>query len=982
MKRGQISDDDSQRIIGPYQIEELLGRGGMGEVYRAYDRRLQRPVALKHIRPEIADTHPRAQHRFRREARAAARLHHASVVQVFDILETDRGDWIVMEWVDGFSVAEMLRGGPLDHALAAALARQVAEGLAAAHEAGILHRDLKTENVMVTATGQAKILDFGLAKPLWPGPEGEEASLSLEGAILGTCRAMSPEQARGLPLDARSDLFSLGVLLYEMVTTVSPFKARTAADTLSQILRHQQPPVTDLEPAIPHPLSQLIDRLLAKAPELRPSSAAEVAEALLENTGASLADLSRPPAAHPGDPFGDEAPTLGPTRPVLRTLLLLDLVDSTTLIEAIGDQRTLEISQRHDRRSRQLIAEYGGLEIDKSDGFLILFERPVDAIRTALAYHQTLRELAEEEDLPLAARAGVHLGEVLLRENPPEDISRGAKPIEVEGIAKATTARVANLAGPHQTLLTRGAFDLSQRAIQTLGSVDGEVRCLHHGPYRFKGLSSPLEIYEVGVAGKAPLTPPAAKRLAFPAPPREVSHPSEADAPPGGRRWRWRWRWVTACFLVVFASAALLGWFGPSPPEQTPSSEVEPSSNPSKLGPSRLDGSNPGQAGSSDGSRNAVPLPSDSVVEASRRGMKLLEGYEIDQNLPEALELFHELTSRQPTSAPAQAGLARAYWRRYELDQRRDDLETGLPPAERAIAENPYLADAWASRGLLRWRLGLLEEAATDLDRALLLDPSNADASLGRGGTHESKNELEAAEAVYQQGLEASPVSFWLQQALGTLFWRQGRFDDAEAAFQRSIELDPSRPWGYRNLASVYHMQGRALEASATLQKGLQARPHPTLYSNLGTFLFFQGQYEEAAEAYRQALKLAPGIGEEIDWANLGDAYRQIPGQESAARDAYRQAIRSLRRKLAENPNNDTSRGRLALYLAKAGECTQAEVELTAMKLPPAQEATAWYRRATAWELCGDRPAALESLAAALAGGIPERRGGAGSRVF
>jgi eukaryotic-like serine/threonine-protein kinase len=280
-------DPRTPRDIGPYHIEERLGAGGMGEVYRAYDQRLGRSVAVKLIRPEISGDE-RARERLRREARAAAGLSHPQVVQVFDIVEHGETEAIVMELVEGKPLSQLLRqGGPLDVATSVQLGREIAEALGAAHERGILHRDLKAENVMVTPEGHVKILDFGLARSL----AGDDAPLTQTDVVIGTYRCMSPEQAHGLPLDARSDLFSLGVLLYEMLTGLSPFQGTTALDTLTRICSHGQRPVSEIRPATPPPLSGLVDDLLQKDRLLRPPSARRVAAELAEIGGGG----GRPP---------------------------------------------------------------------------------------------------------------------------------------------------------------------------------------------------------------------------------------------------------------------------------------------------------------------------------------------------------------------------------------------------------------------------------------------------------------------------------------------------------------------------------------------------------------------------------------------------------------------------------------------------------------------------------------------------------------
>ncbi len=191
----------------------------------------------------------------------------------------------------------------------------------------------------------------------------------------------------------------------------------------------------------------------------------------------------------------------------IRTLLLSDLVDSTQLVTEMGDARAAELWHRHDRQARDLLDEHGGREIDKTDGFLMLFSRPWQAVRYALAYHRALRRLSEDEGRTLGARVGIHLGEVVLRENPPEDVARGAKPLEVEGLAKPMAARLMSVAQGGQTLLTRGAFDLARRGAAG-DEAPHDLRWVAHGDYLFKGVNETVEVFEVGRPGEAPLMPP------------------------------------------------------------------------------------------------------------------------------------------------------------------------------------------------------------------------------------------------------------------------------------------------------------------------------------------------------------------------------------------------------------------------------------------------------------------------------------------
>jgi serine/threonine protein kinase/Flp pilus assembly protein TadD len=264
--------------VGPYRLEQKLGAGGMGAVWRAWDERLKRPVALKRILGTANDD-PRLRERFRREAEAVARLNHPAIVHIYDIVETEESHWIVMELVEGRTLQELVQQeGPLDPQRAARLGSEVAHGLAEAHAKGFIHRDLKAPNVMVTPAGRAKILDFGVAKQILP--EAQQTTLSAPGVVVGTSYAMSPEQAMGLPVDARSDLFSLGSLLYELVTGVPPFRADTAQATLMRVCSFRQRPASNARPDLPRELSDLIDQLLEKDRTHRPARAVEVAAVL------------------------------------------------------------------------------------------------------------------------------------------------------------------------------------------------------------------------------------------------------------------------------------------------------------------------------------------------------------------------------------------------------------------------------------------------------------------------------------------------------------------------------------------------------------------------------------------------------------------------------------------------------------------------------------------------------------------------------
>ena len=250
----------------------------MGEVFLALDTRQDRRVAIKRLRTETlrSDEGQIQRQRLLQEAYTVARLDHPAIVRIYEIVNGEESDWIVMEYVEGCTLRSLLSGGPLPIPAAIALGIEIAAGLGEAHNKQVIHRDLKTENVLVSTEGHVKIVDFGIAKEI----TGSKTLNGTQG-VIGTCRAMSPEQVRGgLALDPRSDFFSFGILLYELTTGKSPFSRVNDLETMQRILSFDPPPVTERRHDAPEELSRLIDHLLQKDRNLRPRNAQEIVDAL------------------------------------------------------------------------------------------------------------------------------------------------------------------------------------------------------------------------------------------------------------------------------------------------------------------------------------------------------------------------------------------------------------------------------------------------------------------------------------------------------------------------------------------------------------------------------------------------------------------------------------------------------------------------------------------------------------------------------
>ena len=452
--------------LGPYRVEAFLARGSSGEVYRATDEHLGRNAAIKVLPPWLGED-PRVRDRFLAEARAAASLDHPNVLPVYDAGDQDGTLWIAMRLAEGRDLRELLRReGPLAPERAVALLVGIAAALDAAHARGMLHRDVKPGNILLgpdAGRDHAYLADFGLATA------AHGRGLTRTGEVLGTIDYVSPEQARGEPLDARSDVWSLAAVLFECLTGEPPFRRDTEVAALTARLEGPAPSPSTVRPGLPAALDPVLARGLARDPaERHPSAGALLGAAAAVVHGARL-----------------------------RGILFADLRGYTAFAEREGDARASALLARYRDLVRAAVARSGGAEIrTEGDSFYVVFPSATAAIRAGIAIVEGAHTATEQDpSLPVRPGIGVHAGEPL---EAPEG------PI---GAAVNTAARLCSLAAPGEVLVSATARDLAAGSRDLAFGARGRLQA--------KGMAEPLEAWAATpAASPAAAGPPAREPLA------------------------------------------------------------------------------------------------------------------------------------------------------------------------------------------------------------------------------------------------------------------------------------------------------------------------------------------------------------------------------------------------------------------------------------------------------------------------------------
>jgi serine/threonine protein kinase/tetratricopeptide (TPR) repeat protein len=452
----RAGDDLSSRTVGTYRLLSRLGVGGMGEVYLAHDDKLDRPVAIKVLSPELAGDRDRLR-RFHQEARTVSSLNHPHILVVHDFGELDGRPFMVMEFVEGETLRRRLGRGALPTREALDIATQVAGALAAAHARGLVHRDVKPENVMVRPDGYVKVLDFGVAKLLGEDPAsvaGDGTSRTQAGVLVGTPRYMSPEQARGAGVDARTDVWSLGAVIYEMLAGRPPFDLDTPADTIAAILNADVPPL-EASASVSKALNGIVRKALHKDRLQRYADA----DGLLDDLRQLQYALASPSGSAATVAEIDEEPALSPAGERRRATVLVSLVSEyASLLERVSAPDVNQAIGRIRAAAIDIIRRHGGV-VNQSIGeeIVSLFGIPaaheddeLRAVRAALELHAQARLVGGTFDgVSIRLQSGVHAGSVVAHR-----LRDGPRRYAVTGQPMQTAARLAGAAPPDGVLVS------------------------------------------------------------------------------------------------------------------------------------------------------------------------------------------------------------------------------------------------------------------------------------------------------------------------------------------------------------------------------------------------------------------------------------------------------------------------------------------------------------------------------------------------
>jgi len=824
------------RRLGRYEVLSLLGTGGMGEVYRARDTELERDVAVK-VLPDAASGDPAWLERFRREARALSRLSHPNILEIFDAGSDDGIRYVVTELLEGRTLRDHLEHGRLPIRRAVAIADAISRGLGAAHAQGVVHRDVKPENVLLTSDGRVKVLDFGIASLHEPESAAinvtEAQTVTNAGALLGTIGYMAPEQVRGETADARSDVFAVGCVLYEMLTGRRAFERATPAATLAAIMHEEPEPPGALVPDLPSSLARVLMRCLEKEPGERFQSAADVAFALRAAEGSrGHKTMDRPTTSWQRARRLAAPIVLGAIAVVATGLAWRHFEQVSSRLPEQKHLALLPFTSAAQATDDELFA--AGLREVVANHLRLLEEETKGALWVASTREARQRGLRTAQQLSDTFGTDLLVGGRFRRRGDSAELRLEVTRAPGGAALRSTVLEIRP--GNISTLQEGSLLSLAE----LLGIPAGD-------PVRARLRTQSTNVVDafedyvrgLGAASRAADAPGLEAAVDL------LSASVEKDP-------------LFASSRAALAEIQLRRYeaTGDSPLLETACSEAQRA------------------ASEANAPEDAFLVLAEALAAAKRPN--------------DALQTLEEAAKRFPASGEISLRLGIA------------ELAAGdTQEAEEALQRAAYLRPGdWFSHyylGMLKWGRGRTDAAANELRRVVEYAPRYYGGWANLGSLYFFLERTDDARAMFERSLELEPNSTALNN-LGTMDLQEGRFADAIDRFEASVKLDPGSYVTWGNLGHAYHLGPKPRKAPAAYRKAIElaekdrlsSPDDPQILSDLAGYYAMLGDAATARPLLEKAMKCTP-IDATIE-ATIGETWEDL-GERREALEWIRKAL-------------------------------------------------------------------------------------------
>lgn len=826
------------KAILHYNILEKLGEGGMGVVYKAHDTKLDRMVALKFLPSNFTNSKEKRE-RFTREAKTAATLNHSNICTIYSIDEFDGKQFISMEYIQGTTLRKKLETDKINLSTALNYSSQIVDALVSAHEKGIVHRDIKPENIMVDTHDHIKVMDFGLARI------NDSQNLTKEGQIVGTTAYMAPEQLKFSKADERSDLFSFGTVLYEMLTGVHPFLGEYEQATWYNLLNQNPDPPSSVRPGITPDIENIVLRCLEKESEKRFQTALDLSVEFEKESLWSIQTSGSKSRYH--QHWLHKFARFSPKKWLLTaTAIVILLLGSLSVFllngNDIPEEKHLAVLPFDNLSSDVIPASMG-------DGIMEILTSKITRMETQQG---SLWVVPSSE----------------IRE---QHVSSASEATQLFGVNMAVTGSLQRI--DDQFLLTINLVDGT-----TLRNLRSEVLEQEWSGTNFAQLQNE----------------------------------------------------------VVETLTRML--------------ELE-------LGPDAVQNI---LAGGSEDPR---------AYQLYIEGKGALSQFEDPEKINSAIVLFEQAIDEDPAFALAHAGLAEAYWRKYQLTRDTQWTEIARRYAGEAMELSEELPEGIITLALINNGMGRYEETLNLLAELENEKQHTYEALVQKARAYEGLGNTNQAEETYHLAIEQRKNFWGGYYNLGIFYYRNSQYEKSIQAFRKVTELTPNNPRAYDILGSIYGNLGETEKAIDEFEKSLSIEPTYRTLTNVGTLYLREKKYPDAIQSYKLALE-----HQSTDyrvWGNLGYAYYYTGEDSLLIQEAMQKAIGMAKKELDVNPNNEELLGDLAGYHLTIGNTNQAKNLLLQLISNDEHNAETQAVIGHLYERFGDRESALIWFERALQNGFP-----------